>query len=58
MSPKTANSDINLLETMSPRARFPSIIGRPRYTSVMFEMWQKDAYVGDKAQSKKRNFDF
>ncbi|KAH0679609.1 hypothetical protein KY285_011844 [Solanum tuberosum] len=37
----------------SPRAVFPSIIGRPRHTGVMVGMEQKAAYVGDQALSKR-----
>merc|ERR1711962_1597521 len=37
----------------APRAVFPSVIGRPRHVSVMVGMGNKDAYVGDGAQSKR-----
>jgi actin len=37
----------------APRAVFPSIVGRPKQKSVMVGMAQKDAYVGDEAQSKR-----
>ena len=37
----------------APRAVFPSIVGRPLHQGVMLGMAQKDACVGDEAQSKR-----
>ncbi|XP_072813251.1 actin, cytoplasmic 1-like isoform X2 [Vicugna pacos] len=36
-----------------PHATFPSIVGHPRYQSVLVGMEQKDFYVGDEAQNKR-----
>ncbi|XP_072813249.1 actin, cytoplasmic 1-like isoform X3 [Vicugna pacos] len=36
-----------------PHATFPSIVGHPRFQSVLVGMEQKDFYVGDEAQNKR-----
>ena len=37
----------------SPRAVFPSVVGRPRHSGVMLGMNQRDVYVGDEVQVKR-----
>jgi len=37
----------------APRAVFPSIVGRAKHQASMVGMAQKDAYIGDEAQSKR-----
>jgi len=36
----------------TPRAVFPSIVGRPRHGGVMFGLTHKDSFIGDEAQAK------
>ena len=35
----------------SPRAVFPSVVGRPKYNRVMIDAKHKDIYVGDEVES-------
>jgi actin-related protein len=37
----------------APRAVFPSIVGRPRHQNIMIGMNNRDAFVGEEAQSKR-----
>ncbi|KAI3800013.1 hypothetical protein L1987_35319 [Smallanthus sonchifolius] len=37
----------------APRAVFSSIVGKPRHSNSMIGVAQKDAYIGDEAQSKR-----
>jgi actin beta/gamma 1 len=37
----------------APRAVHPTLVGRPKHAGIMVGMEQKDAYVGDEAQSKR-----
>ncbi|KAG2389482.1 hypothetical protein C9374_014042 [Naegleria lovaniensis] len=37
----------------APRSVFPSIVGKPKQKSIMVGMGNKDAFVGDEAQSKR-----
>jgi len=37
----------------APRAVFPSIVGRPKVSSVMVGMDKKEVYIGDEAQAKR-----
>ena len=37
----------------SPRSVIPSVVGRPRYESVITAMAEKDSYIGDEAQKKR-----
>nr|CDS30597.1 actin [Hymenolepis microstoma] len=37
----------------SPRSVIPSVIGRPKYESVIRAISEKDSFVGDEAQSKR-----
>ena len=37
----------------APRAVFPSVVGRPKFSAAMVGMGNKDCYVGDEAQAKR-----
>ena len=37
----------------APQVLFPSVVGFPRHQGVMVGMGEKDAYVGDEAESKR-----
>ena len=37
----------------APRAVFPSLVGKPRYESIMHGMGNKDKYIGDEAQARR-----
>jgi actin-related protein len=37
----------------APRAVFPSLVGRPKYTDCMVGMNTRDSYVGDEAQARR-----
>jgi len=37
----------------APRAVFPSVVGRPKHSSAMIGMGNKDLYIGDEAQAKR-----
>jgi len=37
----------------APRAVFPSIVGRPKYAVTQIGLGNKEAYIGDEAQSKR-----
>ena len=37
----------------APRASFPSLVGRPKYTGIMVGMENKETYIGEEAYARK-----
>ncbi|RYQ99957.1 hypothetical protein Ahy_B07g087987 isoform B [Arachis hypogaea] len=53
IQPLVCDNGTGMVKNDAPRAVSPSIVDCPRHTGVMVGMDQKDAYVGDEAQSKR-----